>query len=144
MMCFSQVVPLRSRTRPGVGLVTFWALLLTVLGPSGSLAAETATDRRVFTLDIRERAIAGGTDVIRVTQGESAELRWTTDEVANIHLHGYDIELSLTPGTVTVMTVDARATGRFPITSHGFGGGPGQGHTEHHHSPLLYLEVYPR
>jgi hypothetical protein len=36
------------------------------------------------------------------------------------------------------MVIEAYATGRFPITSHGWGEGG------HGHDALTYLEVYPR
>jgi hypothetical protein len=37
------------------------------------------------------------------------------------------------------MTVQARATGRFPVEIHGEGGSGGG----HQHKPLFTLEVYP-
>ena len=54
------------------------------------------------------------------------------------YLHGYDVELHVRPDEPAVMVIEAYATGRFPITSHGWGKG-GHGHDE-----LTYLEVYPR
>ena len=77
---------------------------------------------------------------IRVVQDDAVELVWTTDEVASLHLHGYDIELEITPSAPVVMAFTAYATGRFPITSHRF--------KERQHNSdrktLIYLEVYPR
>ena len=57
-----------------------------------------------------------------------------------MHLHGYDLELSLAPDAPTEMNFEAFATGRFPVTSHGFGG---HGHDDEE-VVLLYLEVHPR
>lgn len=100
-----------------------------------------STDTRSFDLTIQDRKMSGDLSVIRVTQDDMVELRWTTDEVTTIHLHGYNIEKRITSETTTVMTFEAYATGRFPITSHGFGE-----HTHEHtkHKPLLYLEVHPK
>ena len=87
---------------------------------------------------IEQRKIKGE-NVIRVTQGEIVELVWHVDEPASLHLHGYDIEFEVAPDEPTVIRLTAHATGRFPVTSHGFGGGH-----DHGHATLLYLEVYPR
>jgi hypothetical protein len=60
----------------------------------------------------------------------------------SIHLHGYDIEKVITPEAPTTFNFTTYATGRFPITAHGFGAhAHGGGHEE---APLLYLEVHPR
>ncbi len=98
-----------------------------------------AADSNRIEVTVEQRKVAGDSDVIRVTQGEDVELVWRTDESARLHLHGYDIEFAVTPDEPTVIRLQAHATGRFPVTSHGFG----DGH-DHGHKPLLYLEVYPR
>ena len=98
-----------------------------------------AADSNRIEVTVEQRKVAGDSDVIRVTQGEDVELVWHTDESARLHLHGYDIEFAVTPDEPTVIRLKAHATGRFPVTSHGFGDGHGHGH-----KPLLYLEVYPR
>ena len=81
--------------------------------------------------------ISGGLGVVRVTQGDQVELRWTTDEATEVHLHGYDIEADLAPGAEQIMSFEARATGRFAIEAHGFG-------QDHSDTTLMYLEVLPR
>ncbi len=75
-----------------------------------------------------------------VRQGELVQLNWHSDEAVQLHLHGYDIELALQPGQAAVMQFRAHATGRFQITSHGFGDAHGAGH----HHGLLYFEVHPQ
>jgi hypothetical protein len=57
-----------------------------------------------------------------------------------IHLHGYDIEKEITPGTMTEMTFAARATGRFTVEPH-LAREPSGGHT--HGDVLVTIEVYP-
>jgi hypothetical protein len=98
-----------------------------------------AADSNRIEVTLEQRKVAGDSDVIRVTQGEDVELVWHTDEPARLHLHGYDIEFTVTPDEPTVIRLKAHATGRFPVTSHGFGD-----RHDHGHKPLLYLEVYPR
>ena len=90
-------------------------------------------------LVISERKVQREEKTIRVTQGESLELVWVSDEAAELHLHGYDISFEVSPEAPAVVTFEAHATGRFPVTSHGFGG-----HKGHGHEALLYIEVYPQ
>ena len=113
--------------------------------PLGSRYAQ-AEAKRTFDLKIEHRKVVGGPNVIRVTQGEMVSLHWTTDENKTIHLHGYDIQKRVKPDTPVVFTFKAHATGRFPITAHGFG----EHSDEEKHSDekeettLLYVEVHPR
>ena len=75
---------------------------------------------------------------MRVTQGEKVELRWSSDEATELHLHGYNVRTQVTENGEGVMKIDARAAGRFAIESHGFG-------ADHHaEKTLIYLEVLPR
>ena len=111
------------------------AAALALLGVAPGAGAES------LTIDV---VIAGrqvvGDNVARVTQGDAVTLRWTTDEAVSVHLHGYDMELAIAPDAPAEMSLEAFATGRFPVTSHGFGGHHG-GDEE---TVLLYLEVHPR
>jgi hypothetical protein len=89
-------------------------------------------------LEIQDRQVQLESDVLRVTQGQTVNLVWNSDEAGKLHLHGYDIEFEVSPDEPTIVTFRARATGRFPVTSHGFGGDPGHGH-----DAMMYIEVYP-
>ncbi len=100
-------------------------------------ADEVAVKR--IELVISERKVQREEKTIRVTQGESVELTWRSDEAAELHLHGYDISFKVSPEAPAIVSFEAHATGRFPITSHGFGGQKGHGH-----EALVYIEVYPR
>lgn len=105
---------------------------LALLGIS-VVAAET----RHFDLEIRDRRVVLDGEVVRVNKGDQVIMRWIADERVELHLHGYDIEFELVPGEPVEQAFEAHATGRFPVTSHGFGDEHGGHHT------LLYLEVYP-
>jgi FtsP/CotA-like multicopper oxidase with cupredoxin domain len=77
---------------------------------------------------------------IRVKQNDVVKLHWTSDVPANLHLHGYDIEKTVSPGSVTDMTFTARAAGRFTVESHvGKTASGGHGHG----NVLVTIEVYP-
>ena len=128
----------------------FWIAMLAphhFLSNANQLATVSAqetrqTAQRSYDLRIEKRTLAGGAKLLRAVQGEQVALRWISDEPTTLHLHGYDVELALVPGTPGTMTFQAYATGRFPITVHG------HGHADkpaaHKEKTLVYLEVHPR
>ena len=93
-------------------------------------------------IDVRidGRKVVAPKGAIRIFEKDVIELRWVSDQVVKLHLHGYDKELDLRPGEPAVMSITAHATGRFPITSHGWG----EQRHGHGHDALTYLEVHPR
>jgi hypothetical protein len=105
---------------------------LFVLGPA--LSAEPR-----FSIAIKGRKVDAAQSTIRIAQGTTLELAFTADETVELHLHGYDRLLTVEPGTVAVLRLDARIAGRFAIEGHRFGGGQPR-----RHIVLLYLEVHPR
>jgi hypothetical protein len=62
-------------------------------------------------------------------------LRWTSDRRIVLHLHGYDLEATVTPAAPASMKFTASIAGRFPVSEHAHGPG--------HHRAVLYLEVHP-
>jgi len=114
----------------------FLVALILGLGMSGP-EISTAGEIRRFDLEIRDRRVQRDDNVLKVRKGDRVILNWTTDEQVALHLHGYDIEFDAAPGQSVEREFEAHATGRFPVTSHGFGGEHGGHHT------LLYLEVHP-
>lgn len=105
---------------------------VTVAGP----AEPDLSGYRIIDLAVVNGAVDRNT--VRATQGEKLALRWTSDRAALLHLHGYDIERRVTPERPAVMTLEAFATGRFPITRHDQSGGDGEEPT------LVYLDVHPQ
>jgi FtsP/CotA-like multicopper oxidase with cupredoxin domain len=112
------------------------AFAATIAG-AGANAAELTFDLRV-----ENGRVAGDMRVVRVKQGDVVTLRWTADQPAILHLHGYDIEKRVEPGAVVEMHFTAAATGRFPVHAHATGARPGNSVNEE--APLAYVEVYPR
>lgn len=113
-----------------IGSVTPVALIRKTLGQN--------SPPRVIQIKIERRKVVAPKRAIRITENEVVELRWSSDEMVKLHLHGYDKELTVRPGRPASMPITGRATGRFPITSHGWGRGG------HGHHALTYLEVHPR
>jgi hypothetical protein len=121
-----------------IGLIGF--IVLGSLGlPVRSVSAEPAR----FAIYIQARKVDPAHRTIRVTQGASVELAFTTDEPIELHLHGYDQLLTVQPGLAATMRVDAKIAGRFPIAGHRFGRDAG-GSRSTSHAVLLYLEIHPR
>ena len=81
-----------------------------------------------------------GKNTVRVTKGETVQLRWNSDQPLELHLHGYDVTIRVSPGTPAEMKFKAHATGRFPVEVHGKKSSGGHSHG---HKPIFYLEVYP-
>jgi len=110
--------------------------MLAVLALALPLVSTAIAAERVFDLTITHGQLAGGQDTIRVQQGDNVVLRWHSDRPIVLHLHGYEIETRVVPGTATETRFEARATGRFPIHVHA-----AQARSE---TVLVYLEVYPK
>jgi translation initiation factor IF-1 len=114
------------------------ALILAVV--ASLLGGGAAADELTFVMRVEHGRVPDAMRRIRVKQGDIVRLRWTTDQPGTLHVHGYDIERRLVPGTVTDITLTARATGRFPIHLHG----PAEAAGGHDHDDIVTLEVYPR
>jgi hypothetical protein len=93
-----------------------------------------------YALTVANGRVPDNMRLIRVKQNDVVKLEWRTDKPLTVHLHGYDIEQALQPGTVTEMTFTARATGRFTVEPH-IGRTPSGGHA--HGDVLVTIEVYP-
>jgi hypothetical protein len=132
-----------SMIAPFAETVRILAFVTVMFGSGLSLAAsqqpEDSTDAEArIEVRIENRKVVGD-QIIRVTQGQLVEMIWTTDEAAELHIHGYDIRFEISPDTPAEVSFTAHATGRFAVTSHGFGGQHGHGH-----DTLVYIEVYPK
>jgi hypothetical protein len=105
--------------------------------PVGAQRAGEETKR--FELRIENSRLRDGNKTIRVEGGDAVEITWYADRPAVVHLHGYDIEITVDAERPRIMSFKAHATGRFAIELHG---GPGTGGPRH--TVLTYLEVHPR
>ena len=94
----------------------------------------------VFDLKIEKGRVAPNMRLVRVKQGDVVKLRWTSDRPIVLHLHGYDIERRVEPGSVAEMSFVARATGRFPVEEHKADMKGGHSHG----AALVRVEVVPR
>jgi hypothetical protein len=93
-----------------------------------------------FDLKIEHGRVPDNMRLIRVKEGDVVNLRWTTDQPLVLHLHGYNIEKRIEPGTATELKFTAYATGRFRIHVHA----DGDADHPHEEEPMVNVEVYPR
>ena len=112
--------------------------------------AVSATEEKVFALDVTAGKTPAAQQVIRVEKNDLVKLRIRSDTAGEVHLHAYHQDIKLVPGTPAEISVKAHATGRFRIEWHGAAG------TEikaakaaasagaHHAPPLAMLEVRPK
>ncbi len=99
--------------------------------------ASSAAETKSFTIAIKGGKVDRRQRTIRVRKGDDVRLTVTSDKSAELHLHGYDRRLNVTPGAAATLSIAADLVGRFPVTRHGKGKGHG------HHRTLFYIEVHP-
>ena len=83
---------------------------------------------------IKDGKVADNQGVIKMAQGDNVTLHFSSDEPHHLHIHGYDIEVEVGPGSHAMVDFNATVTGRFPVEIHG----------SSYHQALFYLEVYPK
>lgn len=118
-------------------------LLLILFVPTSNLLvskAASAESKNTYSVKISKRQVVGK-NKIQIFYGDTITLLWQTDENVELHLHGLDIKKTVITDKITPMLIKARATGRFPVTSHGFSGE--KKHT-HGKGALFYIEVHPK
>jgi len=118
-----------------------YMLLLPIVAAFVSSVDASAAEL-TFDLRIEQGQVPRNMRLVRVKQSDVVKLRWSTDRPLTLHLHGYDIALTVERGVIAEMTFTARATGRFPVHVHDVGGRAGS--HSHQEAPLVLVEVYPR
>ena len=99
-------------------VLTFLAIFPQACGNSSG----TAPQHQTIKLIITDGKINIGREQLKVLQGDTVTLSVTSDKHGVFHLHGYDHEVTVNPGTETELTFDASATGSFNFTFHVDGG----------------------
>ena len=137
------------------GIVIFFAIVMGC-GSSdedsleNSFPVDVGENTAVFDIIINSGELAGDEDILRIKKNENVSLNFFSDASIAVHLHGYDIEKTVSPGEDQTMEFKANATGRFAITSHktetehqDHGSHSEHSRTKTEEKPLIVLEVYP-
>jgi hypothetical protein len=88
--------------------------------PAETTPAEPDVQR--FTARIEGGSVVGGIQRWQVAQGDDVRIVVRSDVDDELHLHGYDIEMSVGPGSPAIFTFGATIPGRFELESHEGGG----------------------
>jgi hypothetical protein len=84
--------------------------------PSSSAAGSAAGQH--LAVQVAGGQVSGDTGRVPVPVGEHVTLRITSDVADEVHLHGYDVEAALAPGTPAELTFDATVPGVFEVELH--------------------------
>ena len=83
---------------------------------------------------IKDGKVTDDQGTIKMVQDDNVTLHFSSDEIHHLHIHGYDIEVEVGPGSHAMVDFNATVTGRFPVEIH----------NSSYHQALFYLEVYPK
>ena len=86
-------------------------------GKTGS-DGEIADGPREVSFDVAIEDGAMTPDEIEVREGDRVTLRLTSEKPTEVHLHGYDLEVEVSPGEAATLSFEADLTGRFAVENH--------------------------
>lgn len=87
---------------------------------SSDAAPRSASGQRID-VQVAGGQVSGDTGRVPVAAGTEVTLSVTSDVPDEVHLHGYDLEAALTPGTPAEITFDATVPGVFEVELHDAG-----------------------
>lgn len=87
------------------------------VSPSGPATTSAQADV-VITATVAGGKITPNTQTVKAKQGQSVMVTVTSDEVDELHIHGYDKEVELQPGKPGSVTFTADTKGTFEIETH--------------------------
>ncbi|MFJ9433078.1 hypothetical protein ACIRQY_25955 [Streptomyces sp. NPDC101490] len=83
--------------------------------PTGTAAPDPG---RTVTLTVTGKTVSPPPSRIELKKGDRLTLRVTADRADTVHVHGYDRELTLAPGTPATLTLTVDRTGLFEVETH--------------------------
>lgn len=85
---------------------------------SSSPAASPTEDGQRIEVEVAGGQVTGDTGRVPVAAGEHVTLSITSDVADEVHVHGYDLDAELAPGTPAELTFDATIPGVFEVELH--------------------------
>ena len=98
-----------------VAVLILLFVLSTACGSSENDPSPASTE---FNIVISGGNLVGDVDSLRIKKNEDVTLNFDSDSEITVHLHGYDIEKTISAEHTAVMEFKANATGRFVVTTH--------------------------
>jgi hypothetical protein len=118
----------RARVAVLVGAVAVVVVLFVVLnggGDNSSTTSSTAATNQsgklsasAPTITYKNGEVQGGVQTLSYTHGDQIQFRVESDVPVDAHLHGYNVELPVTPGKPTDFNVAADLEGVFDLELH--------------------------
>ena len=105
---------------------------VTAPAPVTSVQISGPAASRVFEIVVHQGQRVSGPAAIQVREGENITLKLISDQPDELHLHGYDLHLSLRANVPAALAFQAVHSGRFDYELH------------HAHIELGTLEVLPK
>lgn len=72
-------------------------------------------NKKIFNLQIKDRKITSGGEILKAVQGDQIIINIISDEVEEFHVHAYDKSIILEKNKKAVLTFTANLSGRFPF-----------------------------
>ena len=108
------------------------ALCLAVAGATFDAIAAEGDDKQVISVEFKGGKVISGPQVVKLKRDDEVTLNVLSDRADELHLHGYDLHLTLQPNQTATLKFVARRTGRFSFELHKDG------------VELGVLEIYPK
>jgi hypothetical protein len=118
-----------------------WKHVVTVVSALCALAVPIQAAEVMFDLRVQGGRVAQDLRLIRVKTGDLVRLRLSVDRPLLLHLHGYDVEQSVTPAATGEIVFSARIAGQFPLY---IAIPDRRGGHSHEEQALVTIEVRPR
>ena len=96
--------------------IVFCAGLAVLIAVLAAACGSSDPEELEISVSLRDKNMTPET--VRVSQDDTVTLKIDSDAPGSLHLHGYDIEQEVTPGTVADFVFVADATGRYRMAFH--------------------------
>jgi hypothetical protein len=99
--------------------------------------------QKQFEFNITQGAVPVPQRTLKVEKGDAVNLAIRSDTAGELHLHGYQLSVKLSPGQHANLSFMAFATGRYPFEWHA-ADTRAAGSSHHRGPPLAVIEVRPK
>ncbi len=110
---------------------------------AGAAAFAAEPPPKTFALDLVKGAVPATQRTLKVEKGDAVRLEIKSDTAGELHLHGYQLSVKLTPGQPATLAFTAFATGRYPFEWHAADARSASS-SHHRGPPLAAIEVRPK
>jgi hypothetical protein len=112
--------PDQATTAPATtaGTVVATASATTAAGVGPSSTPPSGRAEVTITVSISGKAVSPPPGRVKVAVGQTVRIEVSSDHDDTVHVHGYDIETSVTPGTPATIIFIADRSGIFEVESH--------------------------